>query len=65
MQLARLGRPWLVWSALAEFRHACRIKELRGATPAQNECGPSDYGVQSQTLRIKCGLAIFVFQLWP
>jgi hypothetical protein len=35
MQLARLGRPWLVWSGLADFRLACRIQEQRGATAAQ------------------------------
>jgi hypothetical protein len=29
MQLARLGRPWLVWSALADFRRACKIKERK------------------------------------
>jgi hypothetical protein len=35
LQLARLGRPWLVWSALNDFKRACLIRERRGATPSQ------------------------------
>lgn len=31
LRLARLGAPWLVWSALSDFRRACEIKEKLGA----------------------------------
>jgi hypothetical protein len=32
LRLAQLGAPWLVWSALSDFREACAIKERLGAS---------------------------------
>jgi len=31
LRLAWLGRPWLVWSALSDYRRVCRIREKIGA----------------------------------
>ena len=31
LRLARLGRPWLVWSALADFRRSYKLRVRRGA----------------------------------
>lgn len=57
LRLARLGAPWLVWSALSDFRHACEIKERLGASPsAMGEAlfnrGVAEYAV-SGVLRYK------------